>query len=216
MAARAIAGTGERRILGIDRRTVGPALLVLALALIEGVVLPSIDAGTTYRDQLHEGDVVVLADGITLAAASGWDLASGALEGDTRSSVGSTAGTELVDGGVELSVQAAPFDGSSSALLTRIDRINADLSRARGRTAATTDRYAVTTRQGVRGVGEDFVGPTRQGSVVAFVFPSSATADGTEASAGEGVAVIVSGPKDQVARRRREIVAMIRSIRGPS
>src|SRR5919198_5568634 len=170
MAARATVGADERRSLGIDRRTVGPALLVLGLAVVMSVVLPSIDSETTYRAQVHKGNIVEIADGITLVAASGWGLASGALAGEARSPIGSTASTELVDGSVTFDVQAAPFDGTPSALLTRIIKISGDLHHARGRAAGMTDRYPVRTRQGVAGVAKDFVSVARQGSVVAFVF----------------------------------------------
>ena len=102
-----------RRSAGIDRRTIGPALIVLALAALMSVVLPSIDAATSYREQVDEGDVAEIADGITLVPAAGWDLAAGALVGQTRSPVGTTATTQIVDGSVELQVQAAPFDGAT-------------------------------------------------------------------------------------------------------
>jgi hypothetical protein len=184
---------------------------VLGLAVVMSVVVPSIDSETAYRDQVHEGDVAEIADGITLVPASGWDLASGALVGETRSSVGSTATTELVDGSVRLSVQAAPFDGTPSALLARINKINADLHHARGRAAGTTGRYAVRTRQGVVGVAEDFVGVARQGSIVAFVFRSRGRPVGSQ-----GVEIVAAGPTGAISRRRDDIVAMIRSIRTAS
>jgi hypothetical protein len=78
-----------------------------------------------------------------------------------------------------------------------------------------TDRYAVTTRQGIVGVAEDFVGVAREGSVIAFVFnpvAQSATSPRTR----EGVEVVVSGPADAISRNRDDIVAMIRSIRAAS
>jgi hypothetical protein len=207
----------ERRIAGIDRRTVGPALLVLALAVLMSIVLPRINSEVEYSNAVHKGDVVQLANGITLVAAPGWNLASGALVGHTRSTVGSTASTELLHGGVALSVQAAPFDGTASALLARIDEINADLGRVRGRAYQTTDRYAVTTRQGVVGVAEDFVGVTRHGSVVAFVFRSPGEPPSSQGqAAGEGVEIVVSGPSDTMSLRRDDIVSMIRSIREAS
>ena len=196
-----------RRVAGIDRGTVKPALLVLALAVLMGIVLPSIDSETAYRDEVHSGDLAEVAGGITLVPTPGWDLASGALVGDTRSPVGSTATTQLVDGSVSLEVRAAPFEGTPSALLTRVNEINDDLDHARGSVAATTGRYVVTTRQGVVGVAEDFVGVDKQGSIVAFVFGSRGQ------STGEGVEIVVSGPKGPVSRRRDDIVAMIRSIR---
>jgi hypothetical protein len=188
---------------GIDPRTVKPALLVLALAVVMSVVLPSIDNDTPYRDAIHNGDVAAVADGITLVPTPGWNLASGALAGHTRSPVGSTGTTELVDGSVDFDVQAAPFAGTPSALLSQINMINSDLAHARGGAAATSDRYAVTTRQGVVGMAEDFVGVDKQGSIVAFVFRSTH----------EGVEIVVSGPKGSISRRRDDIVAMIRSIR---
>ena len=210
LAARPAAG----RWLGIDVWTIAPALLVLALAVLLSVVLPSIDSDTAYRDQVHKGDVAQLADGITLVPTPGWQLASGALVGHTRSLVGSTAGTELIDGSISFSVQAAPFQGTPSALLTRVNKISADLHRARGSAAGTTDRYAVTTRQGIVGVAEDFVGVAREGSVVAFVFTSRGRSQGTTTR--EGLELVVSGASGEISRRRDDIVAMIRSIRAAS
>jgi hypothetical protein len=217
MTATTTATSDARRGAGIDRRTVGPALLVLALAVLMSVVLPSIDSATSYRDQVDEGDVAEIADGLTLVPATGWDLATGALLGHTRSPVGTTATTEVVDGSVELQVQTAPFDGTPSALLTRVNEIDADLERLQGRAAATTRRYAVRTRQGAVGVAVDFVGVHKQGTIVAFVFRSRGQSTSSQGEAtGEGVAVVAAGPKASISRRRDDIVAMIRSIRTAS
>jgi len=200
------AGTHPR---GIDRRTVAPALLVLALAVLMSIVFPLLDSETTYRNEVHEGDVAVVASGITLVPATGWALASGALRGHTRTPVGSTSSTQIVDGSVSFYAQAAPFPGSPDALLTRVNRIDDDLERGHGAAAATTGRYPVTTRQGRVGVAEDFVGPDRQGTIVAFVFGQEPQGQPLR----EGVEVVVSGPAGPVARLRDDIVAMIRSIR---
>jgi ferric-dicitrate binding protein FerR (iron transport regulator) len=214
MAAGAQMRSDERRVFGFDRRTAGPALLVLGLAVAMSVVLPWIDSKTAYRDQVHEGNIVELADGITFVPATGWDLASGALVGEARSPIGSTATTELVDGSVTFDVQAAPFDGTPSALLARINMINGDLHHARGRAAGTTGSYQVTTRQGVVGVAEDFVSVARQGSLVAFVFDSRGKSTRPRGrSSGEGVEIVAAGPTGAMSRRRGDIVAMIRSIR---
>jgi hypothetical protein len=214
MSVRTTMMSEGRHSAGIDPRTVKPALLVLALAVIMSVVLPSIDGNTSYRDTVHTGDVAAIADGITLVPTPGWNLANGALTGRTRSPVGSTGTTQLVDGSVGFDVQAAPFAGTPSALLSRINKINADLEHARGRTAATSDRYAVTTRQGVVGVAEDFVSVEKQGSIVAFVFrPRTRSTRSRGQATSEGVEIVVSGPKGSMSRRRDEIVAMIRSIR---
>ena len=205
--------TAVDRIAGIDRRTVIPALLVLALAVLMSVVLPTIDSKTAYSDQTVDGDVAQLADGITLVPAAGWDLTSGALVGHVRSPVGSTATTQLVIGSVRFTVQAAPFSGTPSALLRRINRINNDLAQARGRATAMGRRYRVETRDGVVGVAENFVGVAREGSVLAFVFKTRPAAGSQGQPTREGVEVVVSGPDGPLSRRRDEIVAMVRSIR---
>jgi hypothetical protein len=203
-----------RHFTGIDSQTVKPALLVLALAVLMSVVLPSIDSAAPYRHALQKGDRTELADGITLDPAAGWDLGTGALVGHTRSGVGSTATTELVHGSVNLDVQTAPFAGTPSALLARVNRISAELHHARG-SGPGTRHYAVTTSQGTVGVGEDFVGVGREGSVVAFVFRASGRMTGGSRgqASREGVEIVVSGPKGPISRGRGDIVAMIRSIR---
>jgi hypothetical protein len=198
----------------IDARTVGPSLLVLALWVVMALVVPAIDSATSYRDQVDKGDVAQVADGITLVPAVGWTLASGALRGRTRSPVGDTATTEVANGGVDLQAQAAPFAGTASALLSRVNAIAADL--APGKAVGRTRRYRVRTDQGAVGVAQDFVGANRQGTVVAFVFPATGPAgrsSSSGATAREGVTVAVSGPTGSVARRRDDIVAMIRSLR---
>jgi hypothetical protein len=206
--------SASRRIAGFDRQTVAPALLVLALAVLMGVVLPAIDSKTSYRDQTDKGDLVQVAEGITLVPATGWELTDGALAGQTRSPVGNTASTQLVRGSVDFKLQVAPFDGSPSQLLTRVDRIHEELEHARGTASATSDRYPVRTRQGARGVAQDFVGTGKQGTIVAYVLkpPSSSTSSG-EQTTREGVQIVASGPKSAIARRRDAIVAMIRSLR---
>jgi hypothetical protein len=217
VTARAVAASAAGGSAGIDRRTVVPALLVLVLAVLMSVVLPSIDAATSYRDRVDAGDVAEIADGLTIVPAGGWDLAVGALVGHTRSPVGSTARTEVVDGSVELEVQTAPFDGTPSALLARVNRIRADLQRLQGGAVAMTRRYGVRTRRGAVGVAEDFVGAHKQGTIVAFVVRSRGRSTGSQGQAsGEGVELVAAGPEGSIARRRDDIVAMIRSIRAAS
>ena len=204
------ANAGGRRPGWIDRRTVKPSLLVLALALLMSVVLPLINSVTPYRHPVRRGEIAELADGITLVPTVAWDLSTGALVGHTRSDVGSTATTELIHGGVNFDVQTAPFAGTPSALLGMVNKISAELHHARG-SGSATPRYPVRTVQGAVGVGEDFVGVGRQGSVVAFVFGAGGRTTGGMTR--EGVEIVVSGPKGPISRGRGDIVAMIRSIR---
>ena len=200
------ANAGGRRPGWIGRPTVKPSLLVLALALLMSVVLPLINSVTPYRHPVRRGEIAELADGITLVPTVGWDLSTGALVGHTRSPVGDTASTELVDGGVDFDVRVAPFSGTPSALLRRVQRISAELDHARG-SGSAAHTYTVRTRQGVVGVGQDFVGVSREGSVVAFVFVPRGH------RAREGVEIVVAGPKGPISRVRDDVAQMVRSIR---
>jgi hypothetical protein len=194
------------RAVGIDRRTVKPSLLVLALAFLMSVILPLIDSVTPYSHPVRSGEIAEIAGGITLVPTAGWDLGTGALAGHTRTPVGDTASTDLVDGGVEFDVQTAPFSGRPSALLKQVQKISAELDHTRG-SGSATHIYTVRTRQGVVGVGQDFVGISRQGSVVAFVFSLRGQ------RGGEGVEIVVAGPKGPISRVRNDVAAMVRSIR---
>ena len=205
---KSVAKTGEsggHRVAGLDRWTIKPALLVLTLAVLLSVVLPLINSKVRYHDAIHRGDVAELGDGITLVPTPGWDLATGALVGHARTPVGATATTQLVDGSVDLYVQAAPFAGAPLGLLRRVNRIDSELDHARGRGTASPT-YIVRTRQGTVGVGQDVVGVSREGSVVAFVFRLRGQ------PTGEGVEIVVSGPNGPISRARDAIVEMIRSV----
>ena len=196
----------EHRLAGLDRRTIGPALLVLAFAVLLSIVLPAINAAAPYHHEIHAGDVVDLADGrLTLVPAPGWNLAEGARLGRTRSGVSTTSATQLVDGDANFSVQVGPFDGTPSSLLTRVNQINGGLDESRG-AGASGARFTVTTADGAVGVGEGFTGLQTQGLIVAFVFELP--------GAGRlGVEMVASGREDSLATRRDDIVRMIRSVR---
>jgi hypothetical protein len=214
MGVMTAASSDARPSVGLERGTIAPAIVVLALAVVMSVILPKLDSETTYRNQIQEGDIAEVADGITLVPAPGWDLASGALVGKTRSAIDGTATSEFVYGSVTFFVRAAPFAGTPSALLTRINTIDAHLHHARGRDAGTTDRYSVRTRQGDVGVAENFVGVARQGSVVAFVLDVPGRPSASQRGpAHEGLEIVAAGPTDELARQRDDITSMIRSIR---
>ena len=75
VAAR-IEESGRRRFAGIDRGTLAPSLLVLGLAVLMSVVLPSINRDAPYRHPVRRGEVVELAARITLVPTAGWDVAA--------------------------------------------------------------------------------------------------------------------------------------------
>ncbi|MFD7659409.1 hypothetical protein ACFV4N_35990, partial [Actinosynnema sp. NPDC059797] len=55
----------EHRFLGLDRRTFGPGLIVLAVALLLIYGLPALNAAIPWNDEVRAGDVLDLGDGAT-------------------------------------------------------------------------------------------------------------------------------------------------------
>jgi hypothetical protein len=83
----------------------------------------------------------------------------------------------------------------------------------RGSATTTTRPYEVTTRQGAVGLAEDFAGLHKQGTIVVFVLDTPAQATGSDGEpTAEGVKIVASGARGSIARRRDEIVRMIRSL----
>lgn len=200
----------EHRVAGIDRRTIKPALAVLALALFVSVVLPLVSGAVAYDDEIRAGDVIDMAEGrLTFVPVPGWNLEDGVRVGGTRSTVPGSSMTVLSAGDVRLTVQAGPFDGTPAALLTRLDELNDDVDDARG-LGASGDRFTVRTDGGVVGVAESFTSLERQGTIAAFVFAVPDRAGTTKRT---GVEVVAVGSKSALAARRDEIDAMVRSIR---
>jgi hypothetical protein len=201
----------EHRIAGIDRRTIRPALAVLALALFVSVVLPRVDGAVGYDDEIRAGDVIDLADEgrLTFVPAPGWNLEEGVRVGGTRSGTSGTSTTVLTAGDVLLAVEVAPFDGTPAALLTRVDELNDDLDDARG-LGVSGDRFTLRTDAGAVGVAESFTGLKRQGTLAAFVVGLPGR---TGRTASAGVTVLTAGSEGALATRRDDIDAMVRSIR---
>ena len=62
----------DQRLFGVDRRTIGPTLTVVALAIVMSVVLPVTNAKVAYDDIVTAGDVVELEGDVTFVPEAGW------------------------------------------------------------------------------------------------------------------------------------------------
>lgn len=195
----------EHRFLGLDRRTIAPAVVVLALAFVFATVIPAIDAAIEPDNPVRPGDVVNLGKGLTLVPAQDWNIAKGLRVGDETNApaTGSAPPVELSNGSVSLRVVVGPFAGTPNALLDQVNRLNTELDGI-DQFATTGDRVSVTTAQGATGVVETFTGSNVDGKIAAFVF------DGT------GVEVLVVGLPEDMALHQDDIQAMVDSIESTS
>ncbi|UGT62224.1 hypothetical protein [Nocardia asteroides] len=189
----------DRRWFGMDRRTLLPALVVLALAFLQGVLLPRLDDAIADDDVTAAGDVIALDGGITFPAAPGWALVDGERAGDEPSGRGYPTVAVLASGGTRFSVQTGDFNGDANALLDQIERTDAALSGGRGLTA-TGDPAPVSTDRGATGVSTRYTTAQLDGVLAAFVFD------------GIGVEVVAIGPAGADQDIRTEVGAMIAGL----
>ena len=191
----------EHRFLGLDRRTIAPALAVLALAFIFATVIPAINAAIKPDNPVRPGDVLNLGKGLTLVPAQDWNIVKGLRVGDATNApaTGSAPPVELSNGSVSLRVLVGPFAGTPNALLDQINRLNTELDGI-DQFATTGDRVSVTTAQGATGVVENFTGSAVDGKIAAFVY------DGT------GVEILVVGLPEDMALHQDDIQTMVDSL----
>ncbi|KQY38603.1 hypothetical protein ASD42_09475 [Nocardia sp. Root136] len=181
----------------MDRRTLLPALIVLALAFLQGVVLPRIDDAIPVADVTAAGDVIALKGGFTFTADAGWSLVEGELVGDEPTGQGYPDAAVLTRGGTQFTVRTGTFAGDSAALLDQIEQTQRQLGSA---LTATGDPVAVTTLSGESGVMTRYAAPQVDGVLAAFVI------DGT------GVEIIALGPEQAGQDILTDVGAMIATL----
>jgi hypothetical protein len=113
----------EHRLLGLDRRQLPLALGILAVILVMTVVLPAIEHAVSWDDPVRAGDVIDMGSGIRFVPPVGWQLEQGARVGDEPGTgvTGAQIEALLVDGGVQVAVEASSFDGDADALLDQVN-----------------------------------------------------------------------------------------------
>lgn len=189
----------DLRWLGLDRRTIAPAVLVLALAFVMAVILPVIDEAVSYDDKVVAGDVLAVDGDVTFVPEPGWGITSG-----VRLGAGPAGGyppkATVVDGGVTFTVRSALFDGDANALLDRI-KTTTDALQGDDGIRITGDRSTVSTDSGHSGVITHLTGPLSRGVLAAFVFDDY------------GVQAIAIEPADSTGAPDEAVTRMITSIR---
>jgi hypothetical protein len=199
-AARASWIPVEQRRLGLDRRSLLPALVVLVIAVALRTGFPVIDSAVAGHEVVRAGDRINLDRGLTVTPPVGWQVVDGLLVGarTVEPGAGSPEAT-LTQNGVSAQVRVAPFSGDANALLDQIDR-NAGRS---GDHPAYTDgsRGAVTAAGGLVGVVENHTDTSGDGITAAYALPD-----------GRGLVIQVTGAGNQLSAHTGQISAMLRSV----
>ncbi|MER7416061.1 hypothetical protein ABT346_04615 [Micromonospora peucetia] len=192
----------DRRWIGLDRRSLPPAIAVAVIGIVLAVVLPLVNQAVPDNDEIRPGDRLDLG-GVVVTPPVGWLLEQGVRVG-ADSTVPVTPGSAdavVAAAGVSVVFHQAPFTGTTAALL---DQINSNESRSTGRPefAVTGGRATVTAGSGLTGLAENHTSASGEGVIAVFTFPSLGT----------GMTVEVDAAPGQLAARQAEITAMLRSV----
>ncbi|QQQ74235.1 hypothetical protein IOD16_23890 [Saccharothrix sp. 6-C] len=193
----------EHRVLGLDRRTFTPALVVLVVALALGYGLAALNAAIPWHNEVRAGDVLDLGDGATAVPPVGWHLESGTLVGRGQESPVRLQAL-LASGGATVELRGAAFEGTAEAFLDQVRRSQGDDVRG-----VSGSRATLTTDAGVVGVAQSATGPGGDGLDVAFKV--AVGADGP-AEAAPALLVRVRTAPGQFERYRGGVTALLRSI----
>lgn len=189
----------ERRLFGIDRRTLLPAVLVAAFAALAFWGVPALNAATDLDDPVRAGDVIQLSDSVTFAPAAGWNIEAGIRQGEAGPT-GNPKTAQVVHNGVTFTVTADSFDGTPAELLEQI-RDTSDAEHSDSALTIDGKSSTFTTTSGEHGVIAKFSASSGIGVLAAFVFD------------GVGVEVTAYGPTTIDAPTQADIIAMLESVR---
>ncbi|WP_433606966.1 hypothetical protein ACQP2P_31480 [Dactylosporangium sp. CA-139114] len=187
----------ERRLLGLDRRTLVPAGLVALLVAVALGILPAVDAAVPLRDPVRAGDVVQVGPDVQFSPAAGANLVSGLRR--STGGAGYPNRASVTYEGARFTVTADRYDGTPAQLLAQIRKTDAGL-RGNGDPRVTGTPVAIRTGSGRRGVAAHLAGAHARGLVAAFVFGRT------------GVEIEVLGPETADVSSAPAITGMIRSV----
>lgn len=189
----------EQRWLGLDRRTIPPALVVIGLWLVMVIVPASLNQAVEYDDEVVAGDVMQLGARVTFVPTPGWGIEEGLRASDATNSGEYPPDAKVVDGDVSLRVITAPFDGDAEALLDQIKETTDALNDEAG-FHVVGDPVPFQTAAGEVGVIARYEATGSKGLLAALVFD------------GLGVEMIATGPQDTPTETVEDIARMIASV----
>ena len=187
----------DRRWWGFDRLTLRPALAVLAFVLVAHFGLPAINAALSYDDVTAAGDRMLLSSGVSFAAAPGWSIESGIVEGDEPVSGSLPRTTVLTSEEVSFTVTVGAFDGDLPGLMRQLKKTT---DATGGGLHLTGAPHGIRSADGEDGLLTRYGGVGTDGVLAAYLH------DGT------GVEVTSTGPADTDQDVAVQVSAMILSV----
>lgn len=160
----------DQRILGIDKRTIWPGIVLLIVWALWSQAMPWINDQVKLDNPIVAGDVINLGFGeVTFVPTVGWDLLSGTLlvEGD-EDAVAVPASATLLSETVSYSAKSGNFDGTPEELLDRMIKVNDSLDDLGVKDEQ--GRSSIQNADGVPGEVAYLVGVDQVALIATFVF----------------------------------------------
>jgi hypothetical protein len=192
----------DQRILGIDKRTIWPGLVLLIVWFVWSQAMPWINDQVEVDNPIVAGDVINLGNGeVTFVPAVGWDLVAGALlvEGDVTTTIPTTA--TLVSETVSYSAKSGSWDGTAEELVDQMIDVNEAVDELTVKDEQ--GRSPITNVDGVQGELAYLVGVDQAVLIATFVFEPEG--GGTKI----GVEIEVRGDPGQLDELAEEYAPMI-------
>ena len=195
----------DQRILGIDKRTIWPGIVLLIVWALWSQAMPWIDDQVKLDNPIVAGDVINLGNGeVTFVPAVGWDLLSGTLLTDGNEDAASIpSSATLLSETVSYSAKSGNWDGTANELLDQVIKVNDSLDQLGVKDEQ--DRVSITNADGVPGELVYLVGVDQAALIATFVFEPEG--GGTKI----GVDIEVRGEPDQLKELVEEYAPMIDS-----
>ncbi len=197
----------EQRWLGLDKRALPSAAVMVFFIALMAYVAPAVNSAVGWTDETRPGDVIDLGDGLTITPPSGWLLQAGirTSENPAVPVSPSNASAAFTSDGVTVTVAASGWTGDANELLDQYnrlrDRSDADDDRL---FQVTAPRSSVTTDNGLMGVTETFTSATGDGRVYAFAVDV--------AGRPTGVVITVDASSDNLASVHDEVDRAVSSL----
>jgi hypothetical protein len=195
----------EHRVLGLDRRKLPLAAVVVGIIVVMVWVFPLINNAIAWDDEIVAGDVIDMGGGTTFVPPVGWQLERGVRQSDEPiTGVNPAASSALiVNGAVTIDVQSSTFSGSTDDLVDQVNSLRDHEDD--GHLTINGPRQTFTTDDGLVGISEAYTSESREGRVVAFTWDSAE--DGRL-----GLTVTIDASIDNYAPHAEEIDDMLASI----
>ncbi len=193
----------DQRILGIDKRTIWPGVVLLIVFLLWSQLMPWINDQVALDNPIVAGDVINLGNGeVTFIPAVGWDLLSGTLLTDGNEDAASIpSSATLLSDTVSYSAKSGNWDGTANELLDQVIKVNGSLDELGVKDEQ--NRISITNADGVPGELAYLVGVDQAALIVTFVFEPEG--GGTKI----GVDIEVRGEPAQLKELAEEYAPMI-------